>query len=59
MGLGDVEQWSLGVGRGLIDARRLVALSSVAVTSTADRTGKIYTVIPPEDGMAKDCGGGF
>ena len=57
VGLGGVEQWSLRVGCGLIDARRLVALSGVMVTSMADGTGKIYAVIPPEDGMAEDGGG--
>ena len=55
--LGGVEQWSLRVGRGLIDARTLVALSGVVVTSTTDGTGKIYAMISPEDGMVVDGGG--
>ena len=38
-------------------ARRLVALSGIGVTSTADVTGKFYAMIPPEDGMTKDDGG--
>ena len=42
-----------------IDARRLVTLFGVVVTSTAEETGKIYAVIPPEDGMAEDGGKGF
>ena len=58
VGLDGVEQWSLRVGRRLIDARKLVALSGVVVTSTTDGTGKIYAVILPEDGMAEDGGGG-
>lgn len=57
VGLGGVEQWSLSVGRGLIDALRLVALSGVMVTSTADGTCRIFAVIPPKDGMAEDGGG--
>ena len=57
VGLGGVEQWSLGVGRGLIDALWLVALFVVVVTSTADGAGMIFAMISPEDGMPKDGGG--
>ena len=54
MGLGDVEQWSLGVGRGLMDACRLVALPCVVVTSTTDRPDKVYEMVPPGDGKVED-----
>ena len=58
VGLGGVKQWSLGVGRGLIDAQRLVALSGVLVTSTAYGTSRIFAAIPSEDGIVEDGGGG-
>ena len=54
VGLGGVEQWSLRVGRGLIDARRLVDLSVGLMTSMTYRNDKIYAVIPPEDETAED-----
>lgn len=57
-GLGGLEHWSLGVGRGLMDARRLVVLPGVVVTSIADGSGKVYAMIPPEGGTAEDGGGG-
>lgn len=57
-GLDRVEQSSLGVRRGLMDACRLVALSNAMVTSAADGPDKAYAMIPPEDGMVEDGGGG-
>ena len=57
-GLDRVEQSSLGVRRGLMDACRLVALSGVVVTSTADGPGKVYAMLPLEDGTTEDGGGG-
>ena len=35
------------------------AQASVMVTLMADGTGKIYALIPPEDGMMEDGIGGF
>ena len=56
-GLYGMEKWSLGVGCGLMDAHRLVVLSSVVVMSMVNGPGKVYAMISPEDGMAEDGGG--
>ena len=57
-GLGGVEQWSLGVGRSLVDSLRLMALLGIIVMSTTDGPGNVYAMIPPDDGMVEDGGGG-
>lgn len=40
-------------------ARGMMTLSGVAVMSTTEWPGKMYMLIDPEAGMAKDGGGGF
>lgn len=57
--LGGVAQRGPGVGRVLMDACRVVALSGVMVATTTVGPGKAYALTSSEDGMAKDCGDGF
>ncbi|KAE8779946.1 putative GMC-type oxidoreductase [Hordeum vulgare] len=58
VGISGVEQSSLSVGRGWIDAHGLVSLFGAVLTSMAYGTGSIFAVFPPGDGMVKDGSGG-
>jgi hypothetical protein len=57
-GLSGMEQWSLGDGRGLMNSRRTVALSSIMVTSTAGLSRFDAGTIN-EDGLEEGGGGDF
>ena len=52
--LGGVVRWSLAIRCGLMNMRRLVALSSIVVTSATIESGKVNAMTPPEDEMAED-----
>jgi hypothetical protein len=47
-------QRSVADGLVWLDVHRLVPLSDIVMTSTADGTSKIYALIPPEYGTAAD-----
>ena len=58
MGLGGMVQQSAADGCMWMDELRLVALYGVMVMSMADRTSKVYAMIPPEDGTTTEDGSG-
>lgn len=51
-------QQSAADGCMWMDELRLVALYGVMVMSMADRTSKVYAMIPPEDGTTTEDGSG-
>ena len=58
VGLSGMARWSIGVGGGLMDARRLVVFSGVAAAAAAVGPGKVNARIPLKDGTVVDGSAG-